>query len=100
MYLSAAPFSGLFPIGISGCLSELCAWPFLLECLPPYTHLEVDDRFRGNLIIMLAIIGLLLIALWIAGLLLHIAGGLIHFLLVVALILVVLHFVTGTRPAA
>jgi hypothetical protein len=49
---------------------------------------------------MLAIIGLILIALWLAGVLLHIAGGLIHLLLVIAAILVVLHFFTGARPAA
>jgi len=49
---------------------------------------------------MLAIIGLILIALWIAGLLLHVAGGLIHLLLVVAAILVVMHFLTGSKPAA
>jgi len=49
---------------------------------------------------MLAIIGLILIALWLAGLLLHVAGGLIHILLVIAVIMVVLHFLKGTRPAA
>lgn len=48
---------------------------------------------------MLAIIGLILIALWLAGVLLHVAGGLIHLLLVVAAILVLLHFITGRRPA-
>jgi hypothetical protein len=49
---------------------------------------------------MLAIIGLLLVVLWILGLVLHIAGGLIHLLLLVAIILVVLHFLTGAKPAA
>ncbi len=49
---------------------------------------------------MLAIIGLILIALWVLGLLMHVAGALIHFVLVAALILIVLHFLTGTRPAA
>jgi hypothetical protein len=49
---------------------------------------------------MLAIVGLILIALWIAGLLLHVAGGLIHLLLVIAVIMVVLHFLKGARPAA
>jgi hypothetical protein len=48
---------------------------------------------------MLAIIGLILIALWIAGLLLHIAGGLIHIVLVIAVILMALHFLTGSRRA-
>jgi len=49
---------------------------------------------------MLAIIGLILIVLWLVGVLLHIAGGLIHLLLVVAAIFVLLHFFTGARPAA
>jgi len=49
---------------------------------------------------MLAIIGLILIALWIVGLLLHVAGELIHLLLVIAAVLVVLHFLTGARPTA
>lgn len=49
---------------------------------------------------MLAIIGIILIALWLVGVLLHIAGGLIHVLLVIAAIFVVLHFFTGSKPAA
>jgi hypothetical protein len=47
---------------------------------------------------MLALIGLLLIALWVLGLCIHIAGGLIHLLLVLALIFFVLHFLRG-KPA-
>lgn len=49
---------------------------------------------------MLAIIGLILIALWILGLLMHIAGALIHVVLVIALILIAIHFLTGAKPAA
>lgn len=41
---------------------------------------------------MLALIGLLLIIFWVLGLVLHIAGGLIHLLLVVAVVMIVLHF--------
>jgi len=41
---------------------------------------------------MLALIGLLLIIIWIIGLLAHVAGGLIHLLLVLALVMFVLHF--------
>ena len=36
---------------------------------------------------MLWIIGLILVVLWLLGFILHIAGGLIHLLLVIALIL-------------
>jgi hypothetical protein len=49
---------------------------------------------------MLAIIGLLLIVLWVFGLVLHLAGGLIHLLLVFALIAIVIHFLKGARPAS
>jgi hypothetical protein len=41
---------------------------------------------------MLAIIGILLIVIWVIGLFAHIAGGFIHLLLVVALIMFVMHF--------
>jgi len=41
---------------------------------------------------MLAIIGVLLILFWVVGLFAHIAGGFIHLLLVVALIMFVMHF--------
>lgn len=44
---------------------------------------------------MLALIGILLIILWVIGLFAHIAGGFIHLLLVAAVIMVVLHFLRG-----
>lgn len=40
---------------------------------------------------MLALIGLLLIIVWVIGLFAHIAGGFIHLLLVIALVMFVLH---------
>ena len=47
---------------------------------------------------MLAIIAAVLVVLWLLGFLaFHVAGGLIHLLLVVAVIMIVLHFVTGRR---
>ena len=39
----------------------------------------------------------ILVALWIIGLVVHIGGGLIHLLLVVALVLLVLNLLTGRR---
>ncbi len=44
---------------------------------------------------MLALIGLLLIVIWLIGLFAHIAGGLIHLVLVLALVMFVLHFLRG-----
>jgi len=44
---------------------------------------------------MLALIGILLIFIWVIGLFAHIAGGFIHLILVIALIMIVLHFLRG-----
>ena len=50
---------------------------------------------------MLGLIALVLIVLWLLGFLaFHVSAGLIHILLVVGLILLVLHFVGGSRRIA
>lgn len=47
---------------------------------------------------MLGIIAGILVVLWLLGFLaFHVGGGLIHLLLVIAVIMIVLHFVTGRR---
>jgi hypothetical protein len=46
---------------------------------------------------MLWTIVVLLLILWIIGFAMHVAGGLIHILLVVALVIVVLRLLTGSR---
>lgn len=46
---------------------------------------------------MLLTIALILLVLWILGFSFHIAGGLIHLLLVVALIVGLVHLFTGRR---
>lgn len=47
---------------------------------------------------MLATIAVILIVLWLLGAFaFHIAGGLIHILLVIGIIVLVLHFVRGRR---
>jgi hypothetical protein len=47
---------------------------------------------------MLGTIAVILVVLWLLGFFaFHVAGGLIHLLLVIALVMVVLHFVTGRR---
>ena len=38
-----------------------------------------------------------LVALWIIGLLLHVAGGFIHLLLVIAIVLYIARFIRGQR---
>lgn len=48
-------------------------------------------------LLMLAIIGLLLIVLWLFGLLFHIAGSLIHLVLVLAVILFIFHLLFGRK---
>jgi hypothetical protein len=46
---------------------------------------------------MLLVIGIILIILWGIGFTVHVAGGLIHLVLVIALIMFVLHFLRGNR---
>ena len=47
---------------------------------------------------MLGIIAAVLVVMWLLGFFaFHIAGGLIHILLLVALVMVVLHFINGRR---
>ena len=46
---------------------------------------------------MLWTIVVLLLILWLLGFTMHVAGGLIHVLLVIALVVVVLQFLSGRR---
>jgi Family of unknown function (DUF5670) len=48
---------------------------------------------------MLWTIFVVLLVLWLLGFSLHVAGGLIHLLLVVALVVLVLNLVSGRRVA-
>jgi Family of unknown function (DUF5670) len=48
---------------------------------------------------MLWTIFVVILVLWLLGFSLHIAGGLIHILLVVALIILVVNLITGRRSA-
>ncbi len=55
------------------------------------TRIGRELRFVG----MLLTIAVILIAFWLLGFVMHLAGGLIHIVLVIALIMFVLHFVRG-----
>jgi hypothetical protein len=46
---------------------------------------------------MLWTIAVILLILWVLGFAMHVAGGLIHLLLVVALVIIVLRLFTGSR---
>ncbi|MFL6552643.1 MAG: lmo0937 family membrane protein [Chthoniobacterales bacterium] len=46
---------------------------------------------------MLAIIAVILLVLWCFGLFMHLAGGLIHIVLVIALVMFVLHLLRARR---
>jgi hypothetical protein len=49
---------------------------------------------------MLLIIGIILLVLWALGFFaFHVAGGLIHLLLIIAVIVVVVHLIRGGRRA-
>lgn len=55
-------------------------------------------RFHGNnLTIMLWSVLVILIILWAVGFGFHVAGSLIHFLLVIALIVLIFQLLTGRR---
>jgi hypothetical protein len=50
---------------------------------------------------MLALIGAIIVIAWLLGLTaFHVTGGLIHLALLIGLVLVVLHFLTGRRGVA
>ncbi|MEP7077647.1 MAG: lmo0937 family membrane protein [Chthoniobacterales bacterium] len=46
---------------------------------------------------MLLIIALILVVFWLFGFFMHIAGGLIHLVLLIAVIMFILHMVRGRR---
>jgi len=62
-------------------------------------HLAVvSGRFRKKEISnMLWTIIVILLVLWLIGLLSHVGGGLIHLLLVVAVVVLIINLVTGRR---
>jgi hypothetical protein len=53
--------------------------------------------WSGEEVRMLWTIAVILLVLWLLGFTMHVAGGLIHVLLVIALIVVVLQFLSGRR---
>ncbi len=46
---------------------------------------------------MLLIIAILLVLFWAGGLAFHVAGGLIHILIVIAVVMFILHFLRGRK---
>ena len=56
-----------------------------------HTHWPIENRSEG----MLLIIAVLLLLFWVGGFAFHVAGGLIHILIVIAVIMFILHFVRG-----
>lgn len=46
-------------------------------------------------LVMLLTIAIILVALWLLGFVTHVAGGIIHIVLVIAVIMFILHFVRG-----
>ena len=54
---------------------------------------------ESGVLLMLWTIFVILLVLWLLGFTLHIAGGLIHILLVVALIVLVINLITARRSA-
>ena len=74
--------------------------PFVALALHPFAfrrpsdpRRQVEDRYTG----MLLTIAILLLLFWIGGFAFHVAGGLIHILIVIAIIMFILHFIRGRR---
>jgi hypothetical protein len=48
---------------------------------------------------MLLVLAIILVIFWLIGVVVHIAGGLIHLVLLVALVMFVLHLLKGRKSA-
>jgi len=58
------------------------------------------DPWPGKKVAMFLILAVVLVILWLGGFtIMHVSSGLIHLLLIFALIAVVMHFITGRRSA-
>jgi magnesium-transporting ATPase (P-type) len=73
----------------------------ILKPAQPIAASRTDFRFSSQLTektkYMLWTIAVILIVLWALGLFTHVAGGLIHLLLVVAIIVIVVNLIRGRR---
>lgn len=87
---------GLVPVPLRRIARANCPLePNPLSCVLP--HMASWPWVRRSKT-MWMMIGVILLVLWLLGAFaFHIAGGLIHILLVIALIAVVVHFVTGRK---
>ena len=66
---------------------------FLSAC---YTQFVEEKRTENKL--MLWTIFIILIVLWLLGFLGHVGGGLIHLLLVIAVVVLIINLIQGRRP--
>jgi hypothetical protein len=65
--------------------------------VPLNPKVQTKEKFGGH---MLLLIGIVLFVLWILGFAaFHVASGLIHLLLVFAVISIIWHLITGRRAA-
>ena len=69
--------------------------PIAFDYLPQYPSLVV--RFAQRKLTMLDLIIIVLIVCWLLGFSIHLGGGLIHLLLVIAVICVLVRLIRGKR---
>jgi hypothetical protein len=62
-----------------------------------FSRAHVRTVFKKEISIMLWTILVILLVLWLIGLLSNVGGGLIHLLLVVAVVVLIINLVTGRR---
>ena len=82
--------------GQSGFPSEVHRWHVALADCSTYTHVEHGKGVKKMVSILWAIV-VVLVVLWLLGLLLHVAGGFIHLLLIIAAIVLVYNLIMGAR---
>ena len=92
--IGSGPFYGRF-LSLS---SVIPSRVYITHCMagqawPPYAWLGEGGRA------MLWTIFVILLVLWLLGFSLHVAGGLIHLLLVIALAVLIVNLLTGRRAA-
>jgi len=83
---------------------ERRAWRHIISIFPHWTEQEIfqivctDHAWLLKAIFMIWTIAVILFVLWLLGFgVFHVAGGLIHLLLVIAVVVVVYQLITGRR---
>ena len=83
-------------------MNAALAWTLLISGVLLVSNVDrffrgFSGQFKKEISIMLWTILVILLVLWLIGLLSNVGGGLIHLLLVVAVVVLIINLVTGRR---